>query len=330
MLATKPKVPDNLPEFMRGEDGNLADFMTVRPTENGELNFVVLEGIGDVAWVIGKFWKLCQDRDVKFYFHNGVYNRLGPYLDLMGIKWGYTQVESRELLSFPGEFEERDFENGGTFYIHCNRHIEEGKPLHNNCPNYRDGDHREWFPWMPFKNPIPPIRVVKEGERTPHVRLNEGVYQLDPKPNPYIMVHMGTPTFSEGNLFPRQWARILQYIENNVAPVKLIGAKWDENFMDKVCEFYEPKCSPCIGQSLATALSDIANSRGMFGIDNGTIILATYMGLPTMRLYPRWLRLMPGTWEDLDTLHPVSRWVHMDEAVEEYKTWFDDLTAYGL
>src|SRR5690349_16946285 len=106
-----------MPDFLIDKDGGLATFMNLRPTDNGEINFVVPEGIGDDGWIISKLWSICEKRDCMFYFNQGIYSRVGPYLDLMGLKWRQTSVDSRELLSFPGEYKEGDFDNGGNFYL---------------------------------------------------------------------------------------------------------------------------------------------------------------------------------------------------------------------
>lgn len=311
---------ETVPDYLLNEDtGKLATILPSMDTSRGQVHVITPAGIGDFCWVWSKFWKLAETKDVSFWFPNsGDLNRVRPYCDLVGAKFGgYVDVDTKALLEFPGEFSEGDYSEGGVFYVHSNRHIEEGKPLHEKCP--KGGMyHQTWHPWLPFKNPAPPLHMIGKEDSPPHTGVNAGIWKYaDPiMRKPYIVVHMANETYCEGNWFARQWATLLQWIEQ-YAPVRLIGAKWDESFMEKVTKWYTPNLPPCIGQSFATALTTIANSSAIIGVDSGLTIMATYMGLPALRAYPRWLRLMPGTFEDTEILHPMNKWLFMDELMDD-------------
>lgn len=318
------------------------------PLDEGQIHILTASGIGDTAWVWSKLWKLAETRDVTFWFPEaGGYNRVKPYCDLVGMKYGGTlsDLDIRFLLEQPGEFTPEDYESGGVFYVHANKHIEEGNPLHWQCPKfcekvsmaieakkeaptpnypqipgvsrYPSVKDNTWHPWLPFKNPAP---RAYETINT----YSDTVCKLE-NSDPYVVVHMASETYCEGNWFPRVWARLIEWVEKNVAPVKLIGAKWDEGMIEKVTDIYKPALPPCIGKSFAEALTVIVNSTAMIGVDSGLSIMATYYGLPALRCYPRWLDLMRGTWEDMETLHPHNRAIFMDELIDAYKEWCEGL-----
>lgn len=334
-----------LPDWIKGKDGKLATFMPQLDTSRGQVHLLCPSGIGDVAWLWAKYWWLArrlrdEDRELIWHFPNDPHKRVDTYAKLVGMDVGeYLNIDIRELLEYPGEWNQEDFANGGVFYLHANRHIEHGKPLHPGCPkaicdcrNHErqvcdkcqqvDG-FQTWHPWLPFKNPAPPVTLIHPGERPPQSSVNEGVWKwADPTTQrKYVAVHMASATYCEGNHFPRQWANLIEWTEKNIAPVRLIGAKWDEDFIDRVTHFYTPALPSCVGQSFATALTMIANSTAMIGVDSGLTIMATYIGLPALRCYPRWLYLMPGTFEDTETLHPLNRAIFMDELLDTYQPW---------
>lgn len=332
-----------LPDWMKDGAGRLATFLPQLDTSKGQVHVLCPSGIGDVAWLWAKYWKVDLDlkeqgRELIWHFPNDPHKRVDPYARLVGMNVGeYLPIDIRELLEYPGEFSPDDFESGFIGYLHANRHIEAGKSLHPCCPKalrqrtagLGEGviQMEEWHPWLPFRNPAPPVTLIHPGERPPQSSVNEGVWRYsDPSPmKPYVAVHMASATYCEGNLFPKAWAGILKWIEEHVAPVRLIGAKWDEDFMGKVTAFYTPSAPPVIGQSLATALTVIANSTAVLGVDSGLTILATYFGKAALRCYPRWLYLMPGTFEDTEVLHAHNRATFMDSLLDEYQEWFEGL-----
>lgn len=307
--------PVDIPDWMLDEKGNLATFLDTEkfPTDKGQIHLLVPSGIGDVAWIWAKFSEMAKTRDVKFWFPDDEHKRVAPYADLVGMKYGFTHIDIRELLSFPGEFKPEDFDGGGVFYVHVNRHLETGGQLKN------------WHPWLPFNNPAPPVFNGPGNDGTAVWR-----HRGD---DPYIVVHMGTQAYAEGNWFPAVWARMIRWIEENIAPVLLVGAKWEETTVEKICLHYKPSLPLCIGKNLAQVLTYIVNSRGMIGIDDGLTIMAAYMGVPALRAYPRWLELMRGKWDDPETKHPHDKYCFMDELIDPiggnhlYQQWFKTLKA---
>lgn len=309
------------PQYLQ-PDGRMRQFYDQFDLNGERCYFLLPSGIGDVAWCVSKLWKVAEERECVFVTPEaGNFNRVDPYLDLMGLKHERRHIDIRRLLEFPGEFDKGEYDNGGVFFIHANRHIEEGKPLHESCPKYWKykiasnnytitvpASKDTWHPWLPFKNPAPFIE--RQRHRNGH----------------YLVVHMASESYCEGNWFPRLWARLIREIEQKrQLPVMLMGAKWDEPMVEKVSEIYEPAMPPCIGQTFETALTRIVNSIGMIGVDSGLSIMATYLGLPALRAYPRWLHLMPGTWEDCATLHPHNKAIFMDELMDEAMPWVNNL-----
>lgn len=297
--------------------GKLRNFLAKHelPTDEGQCHFLCQEGIGDVAWVWAKFWKLAEERDCTFWFpdntRDAVVNsrhRIGPYADLVGMKYGFCQIDVREMLEYPGEFQEGDFDEGGVFYVHSAVHLGKGKRI------------EDWHPWLPFKNPAPEVFNGPNMQDTSRVWRWRGC-------DPYIVIHMGCPLYMEGNYFPAFWAKMIKKIEEKVAPVMLMGAKWDEQMIEEVSHFYKPSLDPCIGQPLSRALSFIVNSRGMIGIDSGLTILATYMGMPALRCYPRRLDLLRHSWYDPATLHEHNRAIFMDELYDELEGWLEAIAV---
>lgn len=306
-----------LPDWMRNPNGTLASFLPFMDTSQGQLHFLVPSGIGDVCWLWAKFATLSKTRDITWYFPDDTHKRVAPYADLVGMKYKFLPIDIRELLSYPGEFTPDDLAEGGVFYLHVNRHLEEGRPL------------AEWHPWLPFTNPAPPIEPHERPDRVHLVNRDARVAEhRGVAHEPYIVMHLGHVNYCEGNWFPRVWARVVEWMEQNVAPVKLVGAAWDEPMIDAVYRAYKPYHLPIVRQPLHHVLTQIVNSVGMVGVDSGLSILATYYGKPALRLYPRWLAKMPGTWEDPTMLHPLNRWCFMDEMVDQIKPWGCDLKGF--
>ncbi len=323
------------PGWLIGHDGGLATFMDASKLDRsqGQVHLLCPSGIGDVAWIWARYWKLHEDlkaqrRELIWHFPNDDNKRVRPYAKLVGMNIGeFLNIDIRQLLSYPGEFEPGDFDEGAILYIHANRHIEEGNPLHDGAPKYdAQTNNKTWTPWLPFKNPAPPVMMV-EGNCPPHTGTDAGVWQYADKAKsrkPYFVVHMASANYCEGNYMPRQWARMVEKMEK-YAPVSLVGARWDEALISEVCKFYCPSAPILTGQTFSTVLSRICNSTAMVGVDSGLTILGTYYGLPVLRGYPRWLQLMPGTFEDPETLHKHNKPVFMDEVIDELDGWLEGL-----
>jgi hypothetical protein len=325
--------------MINNETGLLADFIDPSKidTSTGDIHILVPSGIGDLEWPWSKLWKVDemlkeQGRKLVWHVPQDGTQRAVPYLKLAGATVGAAlEIDIKKLLSYPGQLEPKDIEEGGVWFVHANRHIEEGMPLHENCPNYGGGNETTWMEWLPFKNPAPPVTMI-EGNTPPHTGTDAGVWQYANKAKarkPYVVVHMGNPNYCEGNYMPRQWAKMLEKIET-VAPVMLVGAKWDESMINEVCKHYTPAHPVLVGQTLSTVFSRICNSSAIVGVDSGLTITATYYGLAALRGYPRWLQRMPGSFEDNSVLHPVNKPVFMDELYEEMGDWVQRLKDHGI
>lgn len=324
------------PAWMLQEDGRLATFLPHADTSKGQIHLYVPSGIGDVAWIWARYWYLSEvmGKDVTWHFPDDAIKRVAPYAELVGLKFAphcapdyaggkymFDPIDIRRLLEFPGELQPEDVEDGGQFYVHANIHLETGQPLHSGVPRWQSGNQREWHPWLPYRNPCPPLSIIHDGERPPQTSENEGIWQYADRSRakPYVALHMASETYCEGNYFPKIWAKAIEWIERNVAPVRLIGAKWDEGMIQNVSKFYTPRQPVATGQTLATVLSIIANAKAVIGVDSGLTIMATYMGVPALRAYPRWLHLMPGNWES--DAHPHTTWCFMDDLMDLYQDW---------
>lgn len=324
--------PVPAPEWLTGADGRLATMFPRLDTSKGQVHVIVPSGQGDVAWLWSKYWKLDEDlkaqgRELIWHFPDDNVRRVGPYAELVGMNVGeWLRFDIKQLLEQPGEFEPADFETGCVVYLHANRHIEDGNPLHDRAPKYDPvSNNKVWHPWLPFKNPAPEARIITD-TRPPQTSENQGVWKMADKSKraPYFVVHMASPNYCEGNYFPRKWAQMLEKMEK-YAPVRLVGLEWDRGMIEAATEYYTPRLPVCINQPLATVLSLIANSSGMIGVDSGLTIFGTYYGIPALRAYPRWLHLMPGTFEDPDTLHPHNKAIFMDELWDELPGWLEGL-----
>lgn len=299
-------------------------------TSNGKMHFLVFPGLGDLSWVMAKFLPL-KDR-VKFWFNNDQYKRQAPYADLLGLEYGFCDVDIARLYEAPGEWSEEKIKEGGFIgYLHANHHIEAGKRI------------EDWHPFLPLVNPAPFGRWVGETpyKNTSFIQALTYKGNLDPKKMGWpIAVHMAHATYQEGNWLPKQWARALKAIEDNYGPALVVGAFWDKRFSEQVFEHYRPSIEPMIDQPLGKVLTAIRGSRAMIGLDSGMAILSKYMGVPTAQYYPKWLRTdtpskrhpngthMPGAWE-FDH-HDKCMWGFVEDALDKeadtyFGKWLDTL-----
>lgn len=247
---------------------------------NGKIHLLCPDGIGDFAWLYSKLKALVdQGRDVTFWFNSTESNRVRPYAEMLGITHYFTYIDIRELLEYPGEFTQDEYEEGGAFYVHPNVHLGEGKRL------------KDWHPQYEFQNPAP---ILPDTPKTDE-----------------IIVYMASAQYMEGNWFPAGWARTIERIEKNYGPVRIIGAAWDKPFAEKVLEFYKPS-AVTLAQPLQDVLPIVKSAKAMLGIASGMTILSTYLRTPTWILYPRCLSDLRGTWE-MDCPNVTS---FVDEMVE--------------
>lgn len=294
------------PEHYFNEDGSLKPQIPLHdmPTDKGQLHILTASGIGDAAWVFSKYLHLHETRDVTFWFNEDETKRVKPYADMLGVKYGFTSIDNKDLLSYPGQLSEDDMKDGGIFYVHANRHLESGQKL------------VDWHPWLPIRNPAPES-IGRWNKMEQHN---------------YITVHMCMATYVEGNYLPRKWAQFLKRVEEEYGPVCVLGALWDTPFAKRVFQFYEPETHK-LDAHLSVSLRQARSSRCHIGLDSGLTILAKYLGVPAMQAFPEWLwspegtrvhpngTCMPGTY-DMD-FHPLSANTHVAELMDDVWSWLD-------
>lgn len=302
-------------------------------TSKGQVHLICPSGIGDVAWIWSKLWKVheqlkSQGRELIWHFPDTGDNRVHPYCGQVGMIVGEYLRGLRDFREFICDPQPEDFETGGAFFINANTHIEAGKPLHSQCPKWGPhfGDSDTFCPWLPFKNPAPEVHAMQPNTFDD----TEKVLYLPSKPDPYIMVHVGPRTWMGQNWFPGFWARWIKKLEE-VAPVKLMAyTPCDGDYWKEVVERLgrDPEGGYCVDQPYSRALSWIVNSTAYFGIDDGMAIMSIYYGIDTFRFYPDWLHKMPGTWEDNETLHPHTDWCLMEEMMDgKFDKWVEGIKA---
>ena len=253
------------------------------PISNGQLHLLCPAGIGDFAWIWSKWHAVAAERDCTFWFPQGEQKRAGALAQMYGARYGYMPgLNTRWVWEQEGE--PKIPSSGAVLPLHPNRHLEAGYRI------------EEWYPGLPFKCPVP--------------ELNTALYKTEVGTTPYVVAFLCHEGYMEGNLLPGVWARVLQHIEQEIAPVVLVGADKDVPFIEKVCETFDPTLAPITNASLDQVLAAIQGSVGMIGVAGGLSIISTYLGIPTLHAYPRWLAQMPGSWE-----HEGARasWCFVDE-----------------
>ena len=312
------------PAWMLKADGTLADMFLSPlefPIEDGQIHLMCPSGIGDVMWVWAKFHDLAKRKQVKFWFPNDDVKRVEPYAKLVGMDYGFSGIDTHQMFSMPCQWEPEAFEYGSVTLCQANLHVESGVRL------------EKWNEWLPIINPAPQQfgRWTGKGD--------------------YLVMHMGHATYGGGNWPARLWARVVDDIQTRYGlPVMPIGAFWDREFCDRVCERVTPKRLPCMDKSLEYAIQTMLGARAMIGVDSGLAILAKYLGVPTLQAYPSWLvspeptkrnpkgTHMPNAWE-LDQ-HDDSRWCFLDEVLDKeavpngderhgggYKYWLEEVLS---
>ena len=259
------------------------------PINDGQLHFLVPAGVGDNLWIMSKFWSVCEQRQTTFWLADKEQRRSGDIFRMMGLRYGYMPDLSTDWVwSRPGMPPIPD--TGAILSIQPNRHLEHGHRL------------EKWYPDLPIKNPV---SLFKE-ELPPLFKQESGATK-------YVVAFMCHQQYMEdgGNLLPGVWARILRQIEKDVGPVVLIGAGKDCEFIRKVCQFFAPSLDPFLDQPLDIIASVMQGSQMCIGAHAGPLILSTFMQIPTVHFYPRWLHPMPGSWEMEDAIWHA---VFLDEA----------------
>lgn len=354
------------PERYIGPDGKLLKFVPNMDTSQGQVHLLCPSGIGDVAWIWSKLWKVHEDfleqgRELIWHFPETGSNRVDPYARAVGMKVGEYISGMPDFRPFPGEPSPEDFETGCKMYVHANVHIENALPLHLGSPVARlapkldDGDDRgalasgeefshlwskdalekphwdglrekveeyktvsdplslTWCSWLPFKNPALPVVDVSGKYRGPSWGSRNVVQRFE-EADPYILVKPGPKGWMNQNWSERQYAKVIEKLEE-IAPVMLMGYSptQDVDMLDRILERYQNHGGYCIDQTYETALTAVVNCTAMLSIDDGMSIMGTYYGKDVFRMYPDWLEKMPGTFEDLETLHPNNSWCLIED-----------------
>lgn len=252
----------------------LTIFQRRLPVEEGQLHFIVPAGIGDNLWIISKLWQVCMERDVTFWLPAAEQKRSGDLFKMMGLRYGYMpDLTTQWVWDRPGSPSIPD--TGAVLSVQPNRHLEHGHRI------------EKWYPEYEFRNPVE------------FMDINTALYKVDAKCSHYVVGFMSQMGYMEtgGNIKAAQWARIWRKVEEDIGDVVLIAAGNDASFLDEVMKFYEPSLAPAVNAPLDQVAALFAGAEMAIGVASGPMILSTYMGIPTLHAYPRWLAPMAGTWE---------------------------------
>lgn len=258
-------------EVKRGE---LSLFSQRLPTDEGQLHFLTGAGIGDNLWVVSKLWSVCIERDVTFWLPGNEQHRSGDLFRMMGLRYGYMpDLSTKFVWDRPGEPAIPD--TGAVLTVQPNKHLEQGHRI------------EKWYAEYPFRNPVEFLDV------------NTTLFKQEAGGTKYVVGFMSQQGYMDygGNLKPAQWARIWKQVEKDIGPVCLIGAGDDVKFLEEVMKYFEPTLPPVLNHSLDQVTHLLSGAEMAIGAASGPMILSTYMGIPTLHAYPRWLAPMPGTWE---------------------------------
>lgn len=234
------------------------------------LNVMCPAGIGDVLWVLGKFARVARERPVTFWFPEGESHRAGGIARLAGVNYGYLPgLSTSWVWSQPGQ----PFipEEKNTWIVaQANRHLENGHSL------------KKWYPQLPLE--YPKLRT----------------YYGPPRAQKYVVGFMCLATYMGGQLTPQAWGEIFQYINDNVAPVIIVGAGEDVSFAREVERYYKSVLPGVYNAPLEEVTAIVKGSCATVGVASGLLITSIVMKTPSLISYPRHLDKMPGTWEPED------------------------------
>jgi hypothetical protein len=234
------------------------------------LNVMCPAGIGDVLWILSKFAALAQEREIVFWLPAGEQHRAGGLCRMAGVHYAYLPTLTTQWVwSQPGSPE---IPESGWIAVQANRHLEAGKHL------------KDWYPELPLAYPELSVR-------------------FQPKKADYVIGFMCLATYMGGQLQPKEWAAIFEYVEKHVAPVVIVGAGRDVDFAREVMKFYKSPLPPLFDAPLEEVLPTVLGAKAVVGVASGLLISGITYGKPSLIAYPRWLTSMPGTWEP-----PSSRW----------------------
>lgn len=252
-----------------------------------DLHIIAPAGIGDVMWVMSKFHALIKQREsegqrVTVHLPEGEQQRAGAYLEMIGVHSEYMPaLTTRWVWDRDGS---PRIPVRGWISVQANAHLEQGRHL------------RHWYPGLPWKYPRMKTRAVDSFAR------------------PFVLGFMCTSNYMMGQLEPEAWRVMIGRMEQDVAPVRLIGAGDDCRFIEQVVG-RAPRAPHIIDQPLEYVLAAMRNPlcRGAFGVAGGPLIMAITEGVPTFMFYPAHLAgQMPGTWEPAGSVY---RYCELREAL---------------
>lgn len=241
------------------------------PVAGGHLHLLCPGGLGDLYWILHKWYGVARQRPVTFWFPKAEQQRAGELCQLLGLKHGYMpNLLTSWVWNQPGDPALPARERGGWLPVHANRHLESGKLL------------EDWYPDLPMQRP--PLEEVA----WPCDREWAG--------QEFVLAHMCHRSYMQGNLTPIQWAGLLKRVHDEVAPVRLVGRGKDLEFAAHVMQHYHSGLPHLFDLPLNDLLGAARNAKAFIGVAGGPGIVASHF-CPTLMGYPDWLWLMPGSWE---------------------------------
>ncbi len=241
------------------------------PVAGGHLHLLCPGGLGDLYWILHKWYGVAKERPVTFWFPKSEQQRAGELCFLLGLKHGYMpNLLTSWVWNQPGDPALPPREKGGWLAVHANRHLESGKPL------------EDWYPDLPLQRP--PLE-----DHTP--RDDPDFHGKE-----FVLAHLCHRGYMQGNLHPEEWGRLLNRVHREIAPVRLVGRKADLEFAAHVMQHYCSFRTHLFDRSLAELLAAAKNAKAFIGVAGGPGIIASHF-CPTLMGYPDWLWLMPGAWE---------------------------------
>jgi hypothetical protein len=238
--------------------------------DSSRLHVLVPAGIGDVAWIGAKLFPIAHQRkNVTFHLPGLEQQRVGCYLDLFGIDYEYNDWLTTDMvwnnMAHPSGSPE--LPRAGCVYVQANRHLETGHRI------------EEWYPKLKTVWPVPEINHEDYAKR------------------PFCLMFPGSRGYMGRNLSAADWVRVVGWLHRHIAPVRLVGAGQDAEFVQQIGGMVE--CTKLIDRPIEEVLAAATSPycRLFLGVASGPLIAATYMGAPCFFGYPEHLHLMPGTWE---------------------------------
>lgn len=234
------------------------------------LNVMCPAGIGDVLWVLGKLSTVARERPVTFWFPEGESHRAGGIARMAGVNYGYmSDLTTSWVWSQPGQ---PFLPETGWIVAQANRHLENGHHI------------KKWYPQLPLR--YPHLRTLYRPERT----------------KKYVVGFMCLATYMGGQLTPKAWGEIFQYIEDHIAPVVIVGAGEDVTFAREVERCYKSPLPGLYNAPLEEVAAVVKGAAATVGVASGLLITSIVMKTPSLISYPRHLDKMPGTWEPEDAV----------------------------